>query len=75
MIAESMAATGVIVAVSEATDDGLPSGIPEERGDDELGELRVLPGLLPGLAAGGGTGGRPPLPRPFRMLRVSVRRC
>lgn len=78
MVEESTAATGVMVAASE---DGVEteragSGKSEDRGEDERGEfaVRMLLESVVDLGAPGGKGGRPPFPRPLRILRVSVRR-
>jgi hypothetical protein len=63
-----------MVAASDAEEE-LPSGNCVDLDDGELGGSPILPESLVGdLPALGGRGGRLPLPRPFRILRVSVKR-
>ena len=56
-----------------AAGDAVLGGVGECLGSD--GGVWRFDIPLPADAALGGSGGRPPLARPFRMVRVSARRC
>lgn len=67
----------VTVAGSDGEDDEVVSGKLEDLGELGVGvsPRLVMSGPARAVDEGGGSGGRPPLPSPLRILRVSAKRC